>query len=329
MDAARQPGAPLPERIVRAAIQWRLKLDVAADQARVQALIQHWCQQHPEHALAWQRLGGLQRELDAYTATLPSPELGIPILKRAGTDLQRRRALKLLTLTVAVGGPAGWLVTSIPSVTADYRVATGERRQITLADGSELLLNSGSALDVLFSATERLLVLRAGELQVSSAADPNSLRASPLRVACRHGWCDSADAQFVLRDQGSHSDLLVQQGSVAVSTLGGQQPLAVKAGERYALYPEHIEPIGHQTIDPSAWTRGMLVVDDIRLDAFLQELGRYRSGLIGCDPAVADLRLSGVFQLDQQAALLEHLARTLPVDIVSRSRFWVRLVAKA
>ena len=329
MEAARQRDAHLSDNIVRVAIQWRLKLDVAEDQATVQASIQRWCQQQPEHALAWQRLGGLQRELDAYTATLASPELGIPILKRAGADLQRRRALKLLTLAVAVGGPAGWLVARHPTVTADYSVATGERRHITLADGSELLLNSGSALDVHFSATERLLELRTGEMQIHSAADPSSLRASPLRVACRHGWCDSADARFVLRDQGSHSDLLVQQGSVAVSTLSAQQPLPVKAGERYALYPEHIEPIDHQTIDPSAWTRGMLVVDDIRLDAFLQELARYRRGLTGCDPAIADLRLSGVFQLDQQDALLEHLARTLPVDIVSRSRFWVRVVAKA
>lgn len=329
MDAARQPSVPLPASIVRAAIAWRLKLDAATDPALVQARIQRWCQQHPEHALAWQRLGGLQRELDAYTATLPARELSIPVLKRAGTDLQRRRALKLLTLAMVVGGPAGWLVARHPTATADYSVATGERMQITLADGSELLLNSGSALDVQFSATERLLVLRSGEVQISSAADPNSLRASPLRVACRHGWCDSNEARFVLRDQGSHSDLLVQQGSVAVSTLGGQQRLLAAADERYALYPDRIEPIRHQAIDPSSWTRGMLVVDDIRLDAFLRELGRYRSGLIGCDPAVADLRLSGVFQLDQQEALLEHLARTLPIEIVSRSRFWVRLVAKA
>jgi len=326
MEAARQSEPALSDSIVRAAIQWRLKLDASNDKPMMHTRIQRWCQQQPAHALAWQRLGGLQQELDDYTCSLPQRELGIPILQRAGTDLQRRRALKLLVAAVAVGGPASWLVARHPAITADYRVATGERRRIILNDSTELLLNTGSALNVRFSASQRLLLLRGGELQVSTSADPDTLRASPLRVQGRYGWCESSGGQFVLREQADRTELLVQQGNVRVS-IPGSPPLLAQAGERYGLRQQRITPISDQTIDPGAWTRGMLVVNNIRLDAFIEELARYRGGLIGCDPSVADLRLSGVFQLAQQQALLEQLKRTLPVDIVSRSRFWVRVVA--
>lgn len=68
----------------------------------------------------------------------------------------------------------------------------------------------------------------------------------------------------------------------------------------------------------------MLAVNDIRLARFLGELSRYRHGIVGCDKRIADLRFSGVFQLDDQALLLRHLERTLPIRIVSRTSWWVR-----
>ncbi|HDY97405.1 MAG TPA: DUF4880 domain-containing protein [Pseudomonas sabulinigri] len=327
MDAARHAGATLPDDVVRTAIQWRLKLDSAEDKALVNARIQRWCQQQPNNALAWQRLGGLQQEFDGYAAALPRRDITIPVLQRAGADLQRRKALKLLMLAVAVGGPGSWLIAQQPGIAADYAAGTGDRRRITLADGTQLLLNTRSAVDVRFSATERLLVLREGEVQINSTADPSSLRASPLRVQCQHGLCETLGARFVLRDQGDHSELLVQQGEIEVTSRSGQRLIA-SHGEHYALRHQRIDPIAAQRIDPTAWTRGMLVVNDIRLGDFVQELARYRSGIIGCDPAVAGLRLSGVFQLDQPEALLDNLSRTLPVSIVSRSRFWVRVVAR-
>ena len=44
--------------------------------------------------------------------------------------------------------------------------------------------------------------------------------------------------------------------------------------------------------DPHAadWMRNVLHAREMRLDAFAAELGRYRPGLLRCDPAVAPLR---------------------------------------
>ncbi len=61
----------------------------------------------------------------------------------------------------------------------------------------------------------------------------------------------------------------------------------------------------------------------MRLADFLKELARYRAGLLRCDPAVADLRISGGFQVDDADAVLLAVSRSLPVRVVSRSRYWV------
>ena len=72
---------------------------------------------------------------------------------------------------------------------------------------------------------------------------------------------------------------------------------------------------------------GMLVANDQRLDAFLAELSRYRPGWLRCDPAVAGLRISGAFAIDDSDQTLRALSTTLPVRVVQTTRYWVTVVA--
>jgi transmembrane sensor len=65
----------------------------------------------------------------------------------------------------------------------------------------------------------------------------------------------------------------------------------------------------------------------VRLDDFLADIGRYRQGLLRCEPAVAGLRISGVFPLADTERILDMLASSLPVRVRSRSRYWVTLEA--
>jgi transmembrane sensor len=50
--------------------------------------------------------------------------------------------------------------------------------------------------------------------------------------------------------------------------------------------------------------------------------------VIRCDPAVAGLRVSGVFRLDDTDAVLAIVAETLGVRVVSRTRYWVTVTAR-
>ena len=53
--------------------------------------------------------------------------------------------------------------------------------------------------------------------------------------------------------------------------------------------------------------------------------GRYRPGLLRCDPAVAPLRVSGAFQLHDTDAVLAALPATLPVSVRYRTSYWVTI----
>jgi len=52
-------------------------------------------------------------------------------------------------------------------------------------------------------------------------------------------------------------------------------------------------------------------------------VGSYRHGYLGCADDIADLRLSGVFRLEDTDKLLTVLTQTLPVRLQYRTRWWV------
>ena len=119
-----------------------------------------------------------------------------------------------------------------------------------------------------------------------------------------------------IRAMGAYNEQLVQAGIML-------------AGEGLSVSARGMTTLGKGSLDPAAWTRGLLVVNDIRLGDFLAEAGRYRTGWLGCDAAVADLHLSGVFHLDEPQLMLRNITHLLPVKIVERTRWWVRIVPVA
>ncbi|WP_408908187.1 hypothetical protein [Variovorax paradoxus] len=102
----------------------------------------------------------------------------------------------------------------------------------------------------------------------------------------------------------------------------GAADRALRAGERASFGRGEVGPIAAVDAQTTAWTLGQLIADDMRLDDFLAELGRYRPGIVRCDPAVAGLRLSGVFPLADTERILAMLPSVLPVQVRLRTRFW-------
>ena len=58
------------------------------------------------------------------------------------------------------------------------------------------------------------------------------------------------------------------------------------------------------------------------LPRFLDEIGRYRRGVLRGEPALAHLRVSGVFSLRDTDSALRALADALPVRIDTYTRWW-------
>ncbi|WZB73659.1 FecR domain-containing protein [Achromobacter insuavis] len=132
------------------------------------AAFERWRQGNPEREIAWQRAQRLSQQFNAVP-----PALGVPLLTR-----QRRANRRAVLRTVAALGvtlPAAWLgyrLAAAPDGGQAYRTAVGGHQDLTLADGSQVQMNTDTDVDVRFSEHARTLQLRAGEVYVRTASDP-------------------------------------------------------------------------------------------------------------------------------------------------------------
>lgn len=308
--------------IVEQAIHWKVSLLPLPDDSTLWQEFTAWLQRSPDHMLAWQRIERMCGDI-SNSIGKTGRQAALVALEESAQGLRRRRALKLLSLLFAATSTASLGYRASP-LSADFRTATGERRSMTLPDGSRLTLNTHSAVDLHFSSDERLLVLREGELLLESGADAGAPLQRPLRVRAEQALFEAIGTRFLVRQDDAMCRLLVEEGRVAITSLGGEQLIA-EAGETFSVGTNIIRERG-ASLQLGGWLRGALVVEGITLGEFLAELSRYRSGYLGCAEDVANLRLSGVFQLDDSDALLSLLPELLPVRVVTRSRWWARVM---
>ncbi|MFZ4875538.1 FecR domain-containing protein [Janthinobacterium sp. Mn2066] len=314
--------------IVQRASEWMVRLwaDDASEADR--AACERWRAEHPDHELAWRRLQSFDDKLSSAPREVARHVLREPA---PATFLARRRAFQLLGLAITAGGAAYLLGGSErwQLAMAGHSTATGEIRSIVLADGSTVVLSSSSAIDVRFNDHERLIVLRTGEILVTSAPDPATTY-RPLRVRDRHGTVQALGTRFTVRQQADSSQVAVFEGAVEVRPAHGvDMAVRVNAGQGATFSTNAVQAPASVTDSAAAWSRGLLVADGMRLDALLAELARYRPGLLRCDPAIAHLKVNGVFSVRDTDRALHNLTRVLPVDVVSRTRYWVTVTAAA
>jgi transmembrane sensor len=305
----------LDHATLEAAARWYVDLRSEAPDEAIREAHRHWLERDPRHQQAWDRLARLQDKLGQV-----SPGIARPTLTSA--RIKRRDVLKVLSILLAAGGAGAlaWNTTPLPTLMADQRTGTGERRRVHLDDGSQLQLNTATAVDIRYSERLREIRLLSGEIQIETAPDE---RARPFIVHTAEGSIRALGTRFIVRSEAGRTQVSVQEHAVEVRSahLAGAA-VRVDAGQQLSFRSDSVEPLQRANPQADAWTRDMLVVNDWRLADFVMELQRYRPGHLGCDPAVAALRISGAFHLGSTDTILDNLTSTLPVRIRRFSRYW-------
>jgi len=291
--------------------------------------LQRWRQSDSEHERAWQRMTGLPGVLKTRAHLLENPAARSALQHTRYVSGDRRQALKVL-VSAGLLGAIGWQSKDshwLQSGLADLSTATGERRHHELADGTQLWLNTDSAADIRFSTTERRIVLRYGEVDILTGSDPAQRM---MLVQTHDAVLRPLGTRFTVRcDQaGSGTLLSVSSGRVAASVPGNSAEQIVETG-----YQAYIGADGVSRSQPAnpasvAWIDGFIVAERMRLGDFVTQLARYRSGVLRCDPQVADLLLTGSYPLDDSERIFSLLEDSLPVSIVRRTRYWVTVTAR-
>ncbi|QKV52214.1 FecR domain-containing protein [Comamonas antarctica] len=309
-------GAASDQILLDEAADWLITLhyDDRKPSAEDRAAFDRWRAQSAAHCAAW---GRAESMLGTF-AQVP-PEICKQTLA-AAPRLHRRRSLGALA-ALLVAAPTSWLAwreLSWREWMADEATALGEQRSIALPDGSRLTLNTASAVAIRFTAEERRVRLLAGEILVTTHADP-SPRYRPFLVQTREGTAQALGTRFsVRRVDAATTRVAVFEHAVGLQTVQG----AMLRLEQGGFVDFSAQAIGvPSAVERSAalWERGMLLARDMRLADVLAEMARFRSGALRCDPAVAELRVSGALSLKDTQASLQLLAQSLPVRIAPQA----------
>lgn len=304
---------------LKAAAAWHAQL--CSDEAGPEDHAAHarWLQAAADHRWAWQQLQALRTRLGAVPGPQSAQVLEAVRHERAG----RRSVLRGLAL-LGGAGAATWLgYRELPALTASHRTAAGERKHFTLADGSTLILNTDSRVDVLFDAQQRLIHLHRGEILLQSATDPAR---RPLRVRTRDGDALALGTRFTVRQLDGATRVGVEAHAVALQPADAPGLRRVlHAGEQGEFSRSALLPADTALVASGDWVHGMLVVADMPLAQFVAELARYRPGYLGCAPEVGGLHLSGAFPVDDTDRALAAVAQALPVRVRRVTRYWARV----
>lgn len=319
----RRHEPPLDPKVLEEAAEWLMRLSERDLSDSERAEWECWRVSSPERGRAWSRAQMLQNKLGGLPRSLAMSALDRP------SSPERRAALGKLALLLAVvpAGWGSWKLAQSQQWSADYRTAVGERRELTLADGSHITLNTGTAIDVLFDTQQRLIQVREGEILVQTAPDP-SPQARPFLVSTREGRMQALGTRFTVRELQSRTHLAVLEGAVRIELADARQaaPIIVNAGQRTDFSSQTVGPLNPTDRNVSAWTQGMLMADKMRLADFVAELARYRRGFVRCDPAIAELRVSGAFPISDTQRTLNMLVQTYPVLVTGHlSGYWLTL----
>lgn len=208
-----------------------------------------------------------------------------------------------------------------------YTTAFGQRSTVQLEDGSQVILNSATRLQVRFSGERRQFTLKSGEALFTVAQDPDR----PFTVNAGDGEVRALGTRFQLRNEQGRVAVTLLEGRIALDRNATGQLLQLRPGEqvRFVVGDAYLE---RRNVDPdivSSWTSGRLRFKDAPLQEVLQEVNRYSKVQIQlADPSLASRPINATLDMGDSSAVMGALELLLPVEAVTAGRNRILLVRR-
>lgn len=207
-----------------------------------------------------------------------------------------------------------------------YSTGVGEQRDIRLDDGSMVVLNTASVLEVAYTKERRDLRLVQGQASFHVVKNNDW----PFVVSAGDRRVTAVGTAFDVRLDGERVKVVLVEGRVMV------EPIKRRGLARVipALEREHLEPgqqligspeavlsIGAADIErATSWQHGQVIFRDDTLQGAVAEMNRYSSTqLVIDDPRIAALKISGVFRTAQPENFVAALTAYYPIAVEQRS----------
>ncbi|MCR6700952.1 MAG: FecR domain-containing protein [Dokdonella sp.] len=299
--------------------RWFARLRAPDCSSEERAAFERW-RAEPRHADAYANLEDLW-DLSAELAQ-EDPDIAAAVREARHIDkrswLARRRWPLLATAASVL---VAWLflmsMQGAPGTIYQYATAAGEQRTIDLEDGSHVVMDTATRLDVHYSRRERSLVLRQGRVDFhvsKDAARPFIVQAGPASVT-------ATGTQFQVRLDGGAGDVTLLEGQVVVASRQSDGKATLAPGERVAVLAAGtlgtVQRLSAaDRANAEGWTNGQLVVQAWPISTLVAEVNRYGGTPIRLgDAAVAQVPVSGTFDPKAPEALALALEFGWPVRV--------------
>ena len=343
-------AAELEER----AAEWAVRMAEGGLSEEEKGAFQSWYATSARHREAFSRLSQLWEHCDALTELADHAAADITRASRADDDSRRAGALRYLpcrrallaasAAAIALLGASALeqdvLVTPSPAAGEVYETAAetavGERRTVTLPDGSAVELNTASQVAVRYVANERVIRLTRGEAHFTVAANPRR----PFSVHVANRVVTAVGTAFTVQLRHDAVEVTVDEGrvrlaeslaatvGVASSEPAGSLP-ALVAGQSALLHEgsRQIEALAPAELERRlAWRQGMLAFAGEPLSQVLAEINRYTEIVIEVtDPALRDLPVAGRLRIDNVDSMLQALQLMADVRVERVNDRYVRV----
>lgn len=287
--------------LMRDALAWVDRIISGEATAGDAAALRHWCARSDAHEEAFRHAVFMRQSLKEAAGNLghipgkkPAAVLAFP---RHVSPVSRRAflggALAASAAGVMVLSPPAELWPSYAELTADYRTAKGEQRQVALTGGGQIKLNTKTSIAVQERGGRQIVEMIEGEAElVAPGGGALVARAGGMTI-------QAMEARANMRLDGRGACVTCLEGTLDVTIPG--KDFVLEAGWQL-LHQEGGELEWPEQIDPalvSAWQKGLLIFRDEPLDVVVQEINRYRPGrIILVNADVASRRVNGNFRLD-------------------------------
>jgi len=316
------------------ATRWVTKLDARRLNSDEFGAFQTWVNQSKAHQTAfdqaatmWGNLDLLQEMQEALdtassvhwkTKALTALEAWMPRPRYAFTAA--------MMMAVAILSYTSMLENTAQSAVAIYATAIGENKSVKLSDGSEILLNTGSQVEVRFTKQRRALNLVKGEAHFAVAHNP----ARPFEVHVGTNIVRAVGTAFTVELNPEGVEVTVTEGRVELATVAQadaatdmpqETSLAlVNSGQsaKFANIIRSIDTISQDEVTRRlAWHSGALIFKGEPLEDVIEEASRYtKTKIVISDPAIRSLKVGGYFKTDETEAMLQAIEANFGVSVI-------------
>ncbi|KFI29383.1 iron dicitrate transport regulator FecR [Haematobacter massiliensis] len=294
---------PTSAEVEEQALDWFLRLGDSVT-AEERMAFERWLTADVQHRAAY----------EALVATWQAPALraasaGLRPPLRPGLQAAKTRRPLAVAMRMAAVLLLACLIWQAPRLLiawqADYATRAGEQEHIALADGTQVTLNTGTAIAVEMTGGVRHVRLLAGEAFFDVAHDA----LHPFVVTGRRGEVRVTGTEFTVRLDEVGDRVVLREGHVEVREIDGPEEATLEPGQAItALARGGLSPVIQADAESAlAWLGGRMEIRDMPLTRAVAEIGRYRPAPVVLLRGSAR-NVSGSFSLRDPDAALAALA---------------------